>query len=66
MYPEEQPDWHPIKEGRAEEGGRMFREQDNLENGWLHPGLQAIIEVARKVAQKVLVQNMIATTLARI
>lgn len=65
MYPNEQPDRHPIQERRAHEGGCVFSEQNELENGRLQAGLEAIVGIARKVAHEVHIKNMV-TTLAGI
>lgn len=59
MYPNEQPGRHPIQERRAQEGGSVFSEQNDLENGRLQAGLEAIVDVARKVAQEVHVKNIV-------
>lgn len=61
MYPNERPDRHPIQERRAQEGGCVFSEQNDLENGRLQAGLEAIVDVARKVAQEVHVKNRVIT-----
>ena len=59
MYPNEQPDRHPIQERRAQDGGRVLGEQNDLENGRLQAGLEAVVDVARKVAQEVHVKNIV-------
>lgn len=59
MYPNKQPDRHPIQERRAQEGGYVIGEQNELENGRLQVGLEAIVDVARKVAEEVHVKNMV-------
>lgn len=59
MYPNEQPDRHPIQERRAQDGGSVFSEQNDLENGRLQAGLEAIVKVARKVAEEVDIKNIV-------
>ena len=59
MYPKEHRRRHPVEERRAQQRRRVFGEQDDLENRRLQAGLEAIIDVARQVAQEVGVQNVL-------
>ena len=61
MCPNEQPDRHPIQKRWAQEGGCVFTEQNDLEHGRLQAQVEAIVHVARKVAQEVYVENMVVT-----
>lgn len=59
MYPSEQPDRHPVKERRTQEGGCIVKEQNELKRRWLQAGLLTIGEVAHKVAQEVHVKDVV-------
>ena len=59
MYPNEHPDRHPIQERWAQKGGCVFTEQNDLEHGRLQAQVEAIVHVARKIAQEVHVENVV-------
>lgn len=62
MCPKEHRRRHPVEERRAQQRRRVFGEQNDLENRRLQAGLEAIIDVARQVAQEVGVQNVLFLT----
>ena len=59
MHQNDQPVRHPIQERRAQGGGRVFSEQNDLEDGGLQACFEAIVEVARNVAQEVHVKDIV-------
>ena len=62
MCPKEHRRWHPVEERRAQQRGRIFGHENDLEDRRLHAGLDAVTDVARQVAQEVGVQNVVFLT----
>lgn len=60
MYPNKQPNRHPIQEWRAQKGGCVLSEENNLQDGRLQTCLEAVIDVPRKVAEEVHVKNVVS------
>lgn len=61
MCPKEHRGRHPVEERRAQQRRCVFGKQDDLENRRLQTGLDAIIDVARQVAQEIGVKNVLFT-----
>ena len=61
MHPNDRPVGHPIQERRAQGGGGVFSEQNDLEDGGFQARLEAIVDVAGNVAQEVHINDIVIT-----